>query len=195
MFKTVARAVVVSVMMSCTSQATPDPSIVDPERLRQCAFPITYKIANNVQALYYKPIQDGIEYWNYVLGQQIFVFGGFFTAGFESTDEFLPVYLTYFPLNGICGVTSFKVDDAETACMSKTRIDLVAHSLVTCVMWGKLESVVRHEAAHALGLEHTEEPGFLMSPSLDHTQEHPMEATSWEILKLREKVEATLDCQ
>lgn len=151
---------------------------------RQCSLPVSFVIDPDVEEEHAQIIIDGFLYWNDALGTQVFSYAG--RAKAERLEQhILPVTTTdqYQPW---CGVTIY--NKLFNGCIFKNAI-VLATSSEKCCSDNKFETVVRHEAGHALGLDHDDAEDALMYPAVQPKYPHPRPASEKELVDVQRRLD------
>lgn len=155
------------------------------ENLRQCLVPVMYGIAYDVPPSKDLEIESALEYWNDATGLKLF----FSLGRIDDADlsrsldsAILMIHATDLDLGRRYALTGFEY--AKNGCFTKVRIVISQDAFAT--KDGILETIVRHEAGHALGLAHSPAFSDLMFHSVEPTMQHPVDASSEEVNAVRD---------
>jgi len=110
-------------------------------------------------------VHDAFSYWNTTIQQRLWIDGGPVADDVEPAEGYTVVQFAEPPgkSDGACGVTFFTY--FPLSCISKAVIYITAR----CKLSGaRLQSVLRHEIGHAMGIDHSDDPGQLMYPAMGH---------------------------
>ena len=153
--------------------------------VRQCNFPVAFGITKNVPEEYRESIRKGFKYWNDEFQESIFFdFGDIdWSWGPQSTetDGFLAVGIVSdedFPSPEACAVASIR---HKYDCYTVVKIFLRKRCMKDSE---KIQTIIRHEAGHVLGLAHFPARWSLMYSKALSNEFHPVSATSRELLEI-----------
>jgi len=149
-----------------------------------CNAPIFYAYDNTVDPSHMRAIEDGMDYWNVVLGTRMFLYGGTDISAKNSSRDLL-IFSEVKDLKGHCGI-AFIHSKGASGCTSSMNIVLDKD----CMDPLRAETLVRHEVGHILGLANTDNPEHLMMINvLEHFKigaTEPIEADDSEIEAIKE---------
>jgi predicted Zn-dependent protease len=129
-------------------------------------------------------VKRGFEYWNSVLGKTAFLAtpGLELEPGETGTSWIILVGVESEYRKTSCAFTSLQWH-TYNSCIFETWVKINPKCLDRKEAW--LESLIRHEAGHALGLRHSDELFELMYPTLQDSLQHPVDASEGEIRAVR----------
>lgn len=143
-------------------------------QIRQiCNAPIYYSVDSGVK--HRESVIDAADYWNVVLGKQLFVYDG--------TSHSAPVVISQIESfdNNDCGRA--KIYSQTNGCLIFSQIDLKKKCLRNKRV---AETLARHELGHILGLSNNDNPFHLMCEDVLLEKNHPIPASKSEIKALKE---------
>lgn len=133
----------------------------------QCHLPVHYVIASDTPKQYHKPIRQGLNYWNKIINKNMFceikdvdikikdAWTGQFNVIGVNIDGKIPIKID----GNACAFVA-RVDDKE-GCYDKN-IVMMIHTPCLDMDSNFLESTIRHEAGHVLGLKDSYNPKHIM---------------------------------
>jgi len=147
----------------------------------QCVVPMLWSISRNVPRQYHETIIEGVRYWNEVLGKKIFIYIGEVDMSPFSLEAggFIIIGADYMSKN-TCATITYTF--SPHSCIAHSRVLISERCLVKDKEY--LESAVRHEFGHILGLNHGAW-GNVMFYKLDESFQHPLEASELQINMLK----------
>jgi len=193
--------ILISLLLSCsTSIYNRD----DGKPYRICEKTI-YAIAPDTPIELHQPIKDSADYWNSILGYEIFLYAGDvgtmlskmagdrkLTAEDYSVDsKYLKGVLAIGLVDHIGNRSKSKCGrlrgrfNSTSKCATKNSI-IISRS---CEGWedvDSFETIVRHEMGHLLGLGDSADFTALMSRNIEPTMQHPVDANNIEIKAVRQ---------
>jgi hypothetical protein len=151
--------------------------------LRQCFFPIPYVLSPDIPEKIRPVAQDGFEYWNKVVGWELFFNMGIAAFPREAVLESGLLLVTPIEGPGLNPFTSLQWDEKLGGCIDSVEV-------VVPVSWfdyneQALKTMFRHEVGHALGLAHNPFEGTLMFPRIKLYVTSPAPARSETINEVR----------
>lgn len=156
------------------------------EKVKQCDLPLLIGLDRSVTIWDAGAISDGIEYWNDIAGKRVFMFVG--VLDFETPEEGLPGIVVIDSSDEYtrtsCAHTTLRWDQ-ETGCMTK----VIVHLNQACLNRHEpnyIETLVRHELGHVMGLRHNLDKGGLMYPKLQDKATHPVNISNQEMQSFME---------
>jgi hypothetical protein len=154
--------------------------------IRQCLIPTLYGISYTVPEKYRSIVDSGMKYWNTTINKKFFVNIG--TVNYSpidtETNGFIVIGLLgdNSPLkNSACGASSIYFNQS-TSCIGVAKIYINEKCLNLSP--GMIETIVRHEAGHILGLGHSNIFTDIMWTKLEPTMQHPVDASKEEIERI-----------
>lgn len=155
--------------------------------VRKCSPPILFGVAFNTHKVFRKPIRDAFQYWNTVTGKDLFFDLGVVPWEINDplTNGFIPVdvmsiddpWLSQHLKVRSCGAL-LRSPPNRTGCVGLAKIVAVAECVDSLE---KLNTILRHEIGHLLGLKDTPDFTKLMSVRVENTLQHPVDASKEEI--------------
>lgn len=159
--------------------------------IKQCLLPIAFAISDESPELLKSTLRAGIQYWNDALRYDIFLdfgdtgfvmdspeSGGLLMIGVVSELSKSNYYIrtrTY-----TCGKTEFAYN--RDGCIIRAKIKI---NSLCADDFNKVQTIVRHEAGHVLGLSDSIDFTALMSSKIERTMQHPVDANEKEIAAVR----------
>jgi hypothetical protein len=156
-------------------------------QVRQCSLPLIFAVTSETSNEMANQIKDGVLYWNDALGKETFLYGGHVNFGIN--DPFgggflavgivpdLPQYRNVYP----CAITRMNV--ATNGCVMRVLIKIRKSCTSDPDV---LQTIVRHEVGHVLGLNNSSDFTTLMSCRLEETMQHPVDATEEEVKAVKQ---------
>lgn len=156
-------------VLCCSHTPQHKPVGADTTVRRECFAPVEFRVDRDFSKQDRETIIRGFLHWNKVLGREVYAYGGL--RGLEPglQNDYLPVVKTETE-DGWCGLTRTRQLGNKCIYGHDVQLDV---SRYACYADGRFESVVRHEAGHALGLEHQQARQALMFYAIQEDQKHP----------------------
>jgi hypothetical protein len=149
------------------------------KNLRRCFVPEFYGIDDTVPERQAEIVKEAFEYWNSALGFRMFydVNLSRIPRGELATVVVVRMASEEEDTADFCARTSYQY--LITGCMRKTEV-LISHACLA-VSDEVFETTMRHEAAHTLGLGHSDTFTDLMYSHIESTVQHPVDASPSDI--------------
>ena len=153
--------------------------------VRQCSFPIVYKINREVPDRQKNLIIRSFEYWDNLTEKNLFEYGGttHLRAGGPLSRNIIVVGITNEPRTSLTktwlAYTTRSFYDGSTACITR-KGDIKIFRPTIYKLDDVFESIIRHEVGHTLGLLHNLDPEGLMFRTIKDT-DIKKELNEWEL--------------
>ena len=139
--------------------------------------PIFY-VLKNVNPVNVNAVIDAADYWNVVLGRHVFDYRGVDNSAIPRYDLLV---IEETNLKDACGQAYH--NPWSNGCPTSLNVKL---DYFCAKSPGLTETLVRHELGHILGLADSDNPFHLMNGDIHSHDQHPWDARSDEIEKLKE---------
>ena len=159
---------------------------------RQCYLPIGFAIAEDSDPRFEQLIKDSVLYWNVAIGYEVFVDYGH--TGYTLQDPEAVAVVMLGAVSDIessdsnrqnnvmpCGRASQGV--TIDGCVAKASVEINTGCTERTDI---LQTIVRHEMGHILGLRDDIDFTTLMSYKIEGTVQHPVDANVGEVLKIKQ---------
>ena len=172
-------AFIVFFLVSC---ATPVQFLKNSKGLQRriCEDPVFYVIDDKVPERFYDDIHKGMTYWNNQLDHSIFIYGNV-QKDPESSSHILVIKSEKLDKNK-CAIAVIK--SWEDGCCLE--MDIILSTQCFRRTNPEMETLIRHEAGHILGLNNSSNQRHLMYESVLMNLSHPVDAREEELEAVRE---------
>jgi len=146
--------------------------------VKHCTVPILYSISYEVPFEYHSLIIDSFEHWNDFSGYNLFYYGGVSNYLPENplTNGVVIIGIDNFDGNSLA-ITNLKYGKG---CINVVKVNIDEKFLNRNDL-EILQTVVRHEAGHVLGLNHSNVFTDLMWKYVGNDRQHPVDVSDREI--------------
>lgn len=150
--------------------------------VKHCRYtPVPFIISKDVPKSHRAAIKRSFLYWNEVLGRKVYFSMGELDYASNEPAIFGLVIINASYRDGGYAETLLKWN--KKSCIKSARIFIKPHSFNKDI--NVFETIMRHEAGHALGIRHSDIFTDLMWHKLEKTQQHPVDASDREIEVIR----------
>lgn len=173
------------IFLSIFLYACPMYLVYNGKPIKHC-MPIMYTIPSDTPKELHDIIKTEVEYWNKVIGKKVF----YNTDNMGYTIDSSYLYGVY-----VIGTVPKLTDSSwRTKTCGRTKYDyrdncfISAHTEIDIrctVDTNLLQTIIRHEVGHALGLRDRIDISGVMRGTINKTEHHPIEATKSEIEALK----------
>ena len=170
--------------------AATSPYLLDKNELQihQCSLPVLYGVTEDTEKVFRGPIYKAFNYWNTVIERKVFINFGTIPWRVHSpyTRGFIPVSVLsrndpWISDLESCGKTLLSYD--INRCITSAKIAIVGECIKSL---DRLNSMVRHEIGHVLGLNNkSSHTPYLMNKNVERSVQHPVDASEEEIKAVR----------
>jgi predicted Zn-dependent protease len=155
--------------------------------LIQCSLPQMVIVASDIPIEHHISIQSAIDYWNTTLGSRVLIFAGTAEEFTSKTEEHYPlIFISQWP-----DKRSEEPDDRgieipytneQDTCLIGNRISYFLKRIFGAA---QLETIIRHELGHALGLAHNPNKETLMYHEIEDNINETLDIEQREVCALK----------
>lgn len=153
-------------------------------RAKQCSFPVFFAIDPSVPDEYKQVIIQGFQYWNGIVRDNAYFYIGEFDQfvveeSWKVVPDIVAVSAPEEYAERGCAISLF-CHNVDSGCIFEARV-VINKSCVRRHNLKWVETLIRHEAGHLLGLNHNKKEDSLLNPQINASPDHPLFASEQEI--------------